>query len=69
MGDVRPEPVLPDYAGACISNVAHALMDRRERLPGWLPAELDGSAAVWSWWSSTASGGSSWMPDATWRQR
>jgi hypothetical protein len=40
MIEARPSPVLPDYAGPCISNVGHGLLDRHERLPGWLPGEL-----------------------------
>ena len=35
MGD---HPALPDYAGACISNVVPALLDRPDGRPGWLPA-------------------------------
>ena len=34
------KPVLPDYAGACISNIVPALLDGSVEPPGWLPAEV-----------------------------
>lgn len=34
-----PEPVLPDYGGACISNVVPALLGDPDRLPSWMPPE------------------------------
>lgn len=32
------EPLIPDYDGACLSNVAPALLDRAAEPPAWLPA-------------------------------
>jgi predicted AlkP superfamily pyrophosphatase or phosphodiesterase len=32
------EPLLPDYDGACISNVVPALLERPGEAPSWLPA-------------------------------
>ncbi len=46
MTGARPSIVLPDFGGACISNVASGLMDRRDRLPGWMPAEIAGARSV-----------------------
>lgn len=46
MIDRPPEPVPPEYGGACIASVATALMDRHERLPGWMPAELEAARSV-----------------------
>lgn len=41
------EPVLPDYAGACISNVVPALLDGAVDPPAWLPAAaLDADQVV-----------------------
>ena len=34
------KPVLPDYAGACISNIVPALLDGSVDPPGWLPPEV-----------------------------
>lgn len=34
------EPVVPEYGGACISNVVPALLDRANGLPGWFPGEV-----------------------------
>jgi predicted AlkP superfamily pyrophosphatase or phosphodiesterase len=34
------EPVLPDYEGACITNVVPAILGRTTRLPGWMPAAV-----------------------------
>jgi predicted AlkP superfamily pyrophosphatase or phosphodiesterase len=31
------DPVLPDYVGACLTNVVPVLFDRPEPAPGWLP--------------------------------
>jgi predicted AlkP superfamily pyrophosphatase or phosphodiesterase len=32
------KPVLPDYAGACISNIVPALLDGAVEPPGWIPS-------------------------------
>ncbi len=43
----RPELVLPDYAGACVSNVVPALLDDPDRVPTWIPAvALDADQVV-----------------------
>ena len=34
-------PLVPDYAGACISNVVPALLEPGERRPAWLPAVVE----------------------------
>ena len=50
MGTVRqvaiPEPVLPDYGGACLSSVLPAVLDRNTSVPRWLPAPLADAAQV-----------------------
>jgi predicted AlkP superfamily pyrophosphatase or phosphodiesterase len=44
MGD---HPALPDYQGACLSNVVPVLVDRREAAPPWLPPPaVDASQVV-----------------------
>jgi predicted AlkP superfamily pyrophosphatase or phosphodiesterase len=43
MGD---HPALPDYQGACVSNVVPVLMDRRDPPPSWLPAAAVDAAQV-----------------------
>jgi predicted AlkP superfamily pyrophosphatase or phosphodiesterase len=41
------QPVLPDYTGACISNIVPALLDGTVDPPSWLPeAALDASQVV-----------------------
>ncbi|MEY2569815.1 MAG: hypothetical protein QOE63_165 [Acidimicrobiaceae bacterium] len=43
------DPYLPDYAGACISNVVPALLERPDDAPSWLPApavDADGIVLV-----------------------
>ena len=35
---MSPEPLLPSYDGACITNVVPALLHPAERAPVWLPA-------------------------------
>ena len=35
--NVVDQPVLPDYAGACISNIVPALLDGTVEPPAWLP--------------------------------
>ncbi len=37
---VSDHPLLPDYGGACLSNVVPALLGRARSLPPWVPAEL-----------------------------
>ena len=32
------KPVLPDYAGACISNIVPALLDGAVEPPPWIPS-------------------------------
>jgi len=40
-------PVIPDYQGACISNVVPALLEPSDETPPWLPpAAVDASAVV-----------------------
>ena len=34
-----PDPVLPDYAGACVSNIVPTLLAGMPSAPGWFPAE------------------------------
>ena len=41
---VPPEPVLPDYGGACIDSVVPALLGRRPR--SWLPAAATGAEQI-----------------------
>ncbi len=38
--DAPPTPVLPDYAGACVSNIVPALLQHAEIGRGWLPDEV-----------------------------
>lgn len=37
---VSPEPVLPDYEGACNANLVPALLEPGDTPPSWLPAEV-----------------------------
>ena len=41
-----PEPVLPEYGGACIDGVVSAIFGRHEGAPPWLPAPVVGAAQV-----------------------
>lgn len=43
MGD---SPLIPDYGGACISNVMPALLDPPTERPSWLPAAADAEQIV-----------------------
>lgn len=43
MGD---EPLLPDYDGACVTNVMPALVEPGDPTPGWLPACAAGAERV-----------------------
>jgi hypothetical protein len=40
------EPLIPDYAGACLSNVVPALLDRAWDRPDWLPAPVADGAQI-----------------------
>ena len=41
------KPVLPDYAGACITNIVPALLDGSTEAPAWIPsAALDAHQVV-----------------------
>ena len=33
-------PLLPDYGGACVSNIAAALLEPDDDVPSWMPAEV-----------------------------
>lgn len=47
VGDPEPDPVIPDYGGACLSGIVPALLDRFDSpLPNWLPAGLAGARQV-----------------------
>ena len=35
-----PEPVLPDYAGPCITNIVPAILGDPDELPSWMPTEV-----------------------------
>ncbi|MDP8993331.1 MAG: alkaline phosphatase family protein [Actinomycetota bacterium] len=41
-----PEPVLPDYGGACLPSLVPALLDREGPPPAWLPEPVQGSRQV-----------------------
>jgi Type I phosphodiesterase / nucleotide pyrophosphatase len=43
---VGPSPVVPDYAGACISNLVPALLGRDGPAPPWLPPVAAGAGQV-----------------------
>ncbi|MDP9387593.1 MAG: alkaline phosphatase family protein [Actinomycetota bacterium] len=40
MSPVRPDPVLPDYGGACITSIVPALLDGDAPARAWMPAAL-----------------------------
>jgi len=40
------EPLLPDYDGACITNVVPALLEPTEQRPAWCPAAVDADQVV-----------------------
>ena len=40
------DPLIPDYQGACLSNVVPALLDGRATPPPWLPASATGASQV-----------------------
>jgi hypothetical protein len=43
---VGDHPLLPDYGGACITNVVPALLEPTDTPPPWLPAPLVDTAQV-----------------------
>src|SRR4051794_32031738 len=34
------QPMLPDYGGACVSNIAAALLEPGDEVPSWMPPEV-----------------------------
>ncbi len=40
------QPLLPDYAGACLSNLVPALLEPGADSPGWLPAGVDDAEQI-----------------------
>jgi predicted AlkP superfamily pyrophosphatase or phosphodiesterase len=38
VGDEQTAPIVPDYGGACLSNVVPLLLERPDDLPDWMPA-------------------------------
>jgi hypothetical protein len=42
----RAEPVLPDYAGPCLTNLVPALLAGPDRSPEWLPARARGADQI-----------------------
>ena len=40
------DPLVPDYAGGCLSNVVPVLMDRVRPLPAWVPPAVEGASQV-----------------------
>ena len=58
-------PLLPDYGGACVSNIAAALLEPDDDVPSWLPAEVANAEQVvflvvdglgWDQWQDRAAG-------------
>ncbi|MDQ3574040.1 MAG: alkaline phosphatase family protein [Actinomycetota bacterium] len=43
---LHPEPVLPDYGGACLTSVVPALFDRDSTPPAWLPQPVGAARQV-----------------------
>jgi hypothetical protein len=41
-----PRPVLPDYEGACTSNVVDVLVEDPDRPPAWFPTGLEGADQI-----------------------
>ena len=41
-----PAPVVPDYGGACLTNIFSTIASRRETLPAWAPRELADATQV-----------------------
>ncbi len=37
VGDDQSAPIVPDYGGACISNVVPVLLERPDEVPAWMP--------------------------------
>jgi len=46
---VGEDPVLPDYEGACTSNVMRPLVEDPDRVPGWFPEGVVGADQVVLW--------------------
>jgi predicted AlkP superfamily pyrophosphatase or phosphodiesterase len=47
VGDDQTAPIVPDYRGACLSNVVPLLLERPDDLPDWMPAPaLDADRVV-----------------------
>ncbi len=42
----RPQPVLPDYDGACTTNIVDVLVEDPDRAPTWFPVGLEGAEQV-----------------------
>ncbi|MDQ3575634.1 MAG: alkaline phosphatase family protein, partial [Actinomycetota bacterium] len=42
----NPQPVLPDYGGACLTSVVSALFDRDSAPPAWLPEPVGAARQV-----------------------
>ena len=40
VGAMQTRPVVPDYGGACVSNLLPALLAHRDAWRGWLPDEV-----------------------------
>ena len=47
MGDDQTAPIVPDYGGACLSNVVPLLLERPDDTPAWMPpSALDADRVV-----------------------
>lgn len=47
VGDIEPAPIVPDYGGACLTNVVPILLERPDSLPEWFPSSaLDADRVV-----------------------
>ncbi len=44
--ETTSSPVIPDYSGPCVCNVAPALLDDPDNLPSWFPASAEGADQV-----------------------
>ena len=43
---LREQPLLPDYAGACLSNLVPAILEPSTDSPSWFPVEAVGAEQV-----------------------
>ncbi|MEZ5320521.1 MAG: hypothetical protein R2698_00240 [Microthrixaceae bacterium] len=43
MSDQRPEPLLPDYSGACTVGITPALLGDPDEAPDWMPEAAVGA--------------------------